>query len=194
MRIDELPVEKLQELHSWIKGDLSFLPQIDLCKTKKTADEAWKEKEDSWGQGILKLLRPELRSHGQWTTLLGEMCADYLYGLAGYTVSKPVKKECYQPDRETPEFLIEVKTQTYFTSGTAGEKILGTPFKYASLPELYGKPLKILCIGGAEKVCRENYGNLAGARCNDAKKRFLDYYRENGIEYVAATDLISKTI
>ena len=28
-----------------------------------------------------------------------------------------------------------------------GEKILGTPYKYMSVPEIYGKPLKIVCLG-----------------------------------------------
>ena len=86
--------------------------------------------------------------------------------------------------------IIEAKTQTFYTDGTAGEKILGCPFKYAEIPDLYEKPLKILCMGGAEKVCRERYGNLPGAKCTPQKMRFLDFFRANQIEYVGATDIL----
>jgi hypothetical protein len=186
--------EQISQLHKWIKGDLSFLPELPPdIKTKKEKFVIRKRQEDVWGQGILKELRPDIQTSGQWTTLLGEMLAEYLYGRLGYTVSKPVKKENYQPDRETRDFLIEVKTQTYFTDGTAGEKILGVPFKYACLPELYGKPVKILCIGGAEKRCREEYGNLGEDRCAPAKKKMLDFYGEMGFEYVAASDLLKES-
>jgi len=45
-------------------------------------------------------------------------------------------------------------------------------------------------MGGAEKVCRELYGNLPGTKCSPQKKKFLDFFRENGIEYVGATDIL----
>lgn len=72
-----------------------------------------------------------------------------------------------------------------------GEKILGCPFKYAEIPDLYGKPLKILCMGGAEKVCSERYGNLPGVKCSIQKKKFLDFFRENKIEYIGASDILT---
>ena len=93
-------------------------------------------------------------------------------------------------DYEVDDALLEVKTQTYHTSGTAGEKILGSPFKYAEIPELYSKPLRIVCIGGAERICREQYGNLVGPKCSIQKKRFIDFYKENNIEYVGATEIL----
>ena len=89
---------------------------------------------------------------------------------------------------------MEVKTQTFFTSGTAGEKILGCPFKYADIPELYGKPLKIICIGGAEKCSRESYGNLSGAKCTRQKQIFLNFFRDNQIEYIGASDILKSII
>ncbi len=109
-------------------------------------------------------------------------------------VQKPVKKKRYLPDLETDDAIWEAKAGTYFTTGTAHEKILGCPFKYAEIPHLYGKPLKIVCLGGAEKVCREQYGNLQGELCSPQKKEFLDFYKERGIEFVAATDLLSELL
>ena len=178
-----------KEVLQWLFGDLSFLPAIE--KTNKTADETkYKVLEDIWGQNMLKIRRPDLKLDKQWTNKFGEHICEEIFILSGRTISKPVKKEHYQPDCQTDDEILEVKTGTYHTTGTAGEKILGCPFKYAEVPDLYGKPLKIICIGGAEKQCREQYGNLPGEKCSPQKKRFLDFFRENKIEYVAATELL----
>ena len=180
---------KNQEVIQWLFGDLTFLPPID--KKNKTSDEVkYKVLEDKWGQDILKIRRPDLKLDKQWTNKFGEHICEEIYTLLGKNYSKPLKKKRYQPDLEVNDAIVEVKTGTFHTSGTAGEKILGCPFKYAEIPELYGKPLKILCMGGAEKVCRESYGNLPGAMCSAQKKKFLDFFRDNGIEYVGASDIL----
>ena len=178
-----------KEVVQWLFGDLSFLPEIE--KKNKTSDEAkYKVLEDKWGQEMMKIRRSDLKLDKQWTNKYGEHIGEEIYSLLGKVVSKPVKKDHYQPDSEVDDAIIEAKTGTFYTSGTAGEKILGCPFKYAEIPDLYGKPLKIMCMGGAEKVCRESYGNLPGAKCSPQKKRFLDFFRENGIEYVGASDIL----
>lgn len=178
-----------KEVIQWIFGDLSFLPWFE--KKNKTVDESkYKLLEDEWGQNTLKLIRPDLKLDKQWTNRFGEYLCQEIYTLMGKNVSKPTKKEHYQPDCEIDTNIIEVKTGTFHTSGTAGEKILGCPFKYAEIPDLYSKPLTILCIGGAEKVCREQYGNLVGSKCSIQKKRFLDFFKENNIEYIGATDVL----
>jgi len=45
-------------------------------------------------------------------------------------------------------------------------------------------------MGGAEKVCREGYGNLPGEKHSLQKKKFIEFFRENGIEYIGATDIL----
>ncbi len=180
-----------REVIQWLFGDLSFLPAIEKKKNKKDEDGQYKVHEDTWGQNILKTRRPDLKLDQQWTNKFGEHLAEEIYTLQGKTVSKPVKKEHYQPDSEVEDAIVEAKTQTFYTSGTAGEKILGCPFKYAEIPDLYGKPLKILCMGGAEKVCKESYGNLPGAKCSPQKMKFLNFFRENQIEYVGASDILT---
>jgi hypothetical protein len=87
--------------------------------------------------------------------------------------------------------VIEVKTETYFTEGTAGEKILGVPFKYRKIPMLYSKPLQILCIGGAEKASREQYGNLPGPIVSSDDTVWFDFYKSQQIEFIGATDLLT---
>lgn len=178
-----------KEVIQWLFGDLSFLPEIEK-KNKTKDEEKYKVLEDKWGQEILRLRRPDLKLDKQWTNKFGEHICEEIYSLLGKTVSKPVKKKNYQPDSEVDDAILEAKAGTFFTSGTAGEKILGCPFKYAEVPDLYGKPLKILCMGGAEKVCRESYGNLPGAKCSEQKKKFLDFFRENRIEYIGASDIL----
>jgi hypothetical protein len=178
-----------KEVIQWLFGDLSFLSPIE--KKNKTSDESkYKLLEDKWGQTVLKTRRPDLKLDKQWTNKFGEHLCEEIFILLGKNVSKPVKKEHYQPDSEVDDAIVEAKTGTFYTSGTAGEKILGCPFKYAEIPDLYSKPLKILCMGGAERVCREQYGNLAGAKCSTQKKRFLDFFKENKIEYIGATDIL----
>jgi hypothetical protein len=184
---------KNKEVIMWLFGDLSFLPPIE--KKNKTADiKKLKDIEDSWGRSILKIRRPDLKLDKQWTNKFGEHLCEEIYILLGKKVSKPVKKENYEPDLEIVEEILEVKTETYYTEGTASEKILGCPFKYAEIPELYSKPLKIICMGGAEKICREKYGNLPGVKCSITKKRFLDFFKENRIEFISATDILKGLI
>jgi hypothetical protein len=178
-----------KEVVQWLFGDLSFLPEIEK-KNKTTDDAKYKVLEDKWGQEILRIRRPDLKLDKQWTNKFGEHICEEIYFLLGKAVSKPVKKENYQPDSEVDDAILEAKAGTFYTGGTAGEKILGCPFKYAEIPDLYGKPLKIVCMGGAEKVCRESYGNLPGKKCSLQKKKFLDFFRENRIEYIGASDIL----
>lgn len=177
----------------WLYGDLSFLPSIE--KKNKTSDRGkYKIHEDKWGQETLRKRRPDLKLDKQWTNKFGEHICEELFMLLGKKITKPKKKENYQPDSEVDDAIVEAKAGTYFTDGTAGEKILGCPFKYAEIPDLYSKPLKILCMGGAEKLCREQYGNLPGKKCTRQKAKFLKFFKENRIEYVGATDILSQLL
>ena len=182
-----------REVIMWLCGDLSFLPQINK-KNKTTDDPKYKVLEDKWGQETLKKKRPDLKLDKQWTNKFGEHLVEEFNYILGKEVSKPINKEHYQPDCEVDDAILEAKAQTFYTSGTAGEKILGCPFKYAEIPELYSKPLKIICMGGAERICREQYGNLPGAKCSPQKKKFLDFFKDNNIEYIGATDILKSLL
>ena len=182
-----------KQVIQWLFGDLSFLP--DIQKKNKTTDEKiYKVLEDKWGQDMLRIRRPDLKLEKQWTNKFGEHLCEEIFTLLGKQVSKPVNKQHYQPDAEVDDAILEAKAQTFFTSGTAGEKILGSPFKYAEVPQLYGKPLKIICMGGAEKVCRESYGNLPGEKTSAQKQKILECFREIGIEYIGATDILKSLV
>lgn len=183
-----------KEVLQWLHGDYSFLPAIEKTRSATKNAEKYKVLEDEWGRRLLKTCRPDLKCDGQWTGPFGQEIAKEIYNLLGYYVSKPVNISGYEPDLVTDLAVIEVKTCTLFTTGTANEKILGVPFKYADVPELYGKPLDILCLAGAERACRQQYGTLEGDKCSDKKRGFLEFYAKQGIRYVSATELLKKLI
>jgi hypothetical protein len=191
--IPNIVLLRQKEVIQWLFGDLSFLPEIQK-KNKTTDEKIYKVLEDKWGQDTLRIRRPDLKLDKQWTNKFGEHLCEEIFTLLGKHVSKPALKQHYQPDAEVDDAILEAKAQTFYTSGTAGEKILGSPFKYADIPQLYGKPLKILCMGGAEKVCRESYGNLPGEKTTAQKQKILDCFREIGIEYIGATDILKSLV
>jgi hypothetical protein len=176
-----------KEVIQWIFFDLSFLPH-----TKNKEDK--KDLEKEWGKKLFKEIRPDLKPNKMWTGIVGECICKEIYIILGKTVTIPVKKEELEPDWEIDDAILEVKTQTFLTSGTAAEKIPGCPFKYADVPELYGKPLKIICIAGAEKYSREHNGNLPGAKVTRQKQKILDFFRELQCEFIAATDIFKSMI
>jgi hypothetical protein len=183
-----------EEVLFWVYHDTSFLPKIEQ-KNKTKDTKAYKDLEDNWGRKVTKERRPDLSLEGQWTTTFGQYICEELCMLQGKNVSIPKKKQGMEPDRETDDAIIEVKTQTYYTTGTAGEKILGCPFKYSEVPKLYNKPLKILCIGGAEAICRKQYGNLEGPKLTDTKRMILDFYKNTlNIEFTATTDILDELL
>ena len=173
----------------WVFGDCSFLPPIE-SKNKSADTAVYKKLEDAWGQDILKRRRPDLKLEKQWTNKFGEYIVEEIHHLLGKSPSKPSVKDHLQPDWETDSHILEVKTQTFYTTGTAGEMVMGTPFKYAEVPVLYGKPLHIVCVGGIEALGRNQYGFLVGPQCTPGRRALLDIWKESRIEFLAATDLL----
>ena len=49
-------------------------------------------------------------------------------------------------------------------------------------------------MGGAEQLCREQYGNLAGDKGSPEKKIFIDFYKSQGSEYIGASDILRDII
>jgi hypothetical protein len=182
-----------KEVIMWLHGNLSFLPPI--VKENKTKDELkYKVLEDKWGRAIMKILRPDLKLDKQWTGIFGQHLCEELCLLEGKEFSKPVKKNNHLPDLETHDEMIEAKAETFHTQGTAGEKILGAVIKYRNVPALYSKPLRIICLGGAEKACREQYGILDGPKHDDAAKEILELHKKRGLVYEGATDILRKLV
>ena len=113
-----------------------------LERIPKSLREQASVSERKWGNKMIGAT-----NNGQWTTKLGESLVKETLERLGETVRRPQTMNHYSPDWETDTCMYEVKTRNWTTSGTAGEKVLGTMYKYASVPRLYGKPLKIVCVG-----------------------------------------------
>lgn len=153
----------------WIYGDLSFLH----AQTK--------EGEDAWGR--------QFTTKQQWSGHFGERLCKEVLMLREENVRKPEKFDKFQLDLEIDTHMIEVKTQTYLTTGTAGEKILGVPFKYADVPYMTGKGLKVVCIAGAENICK-NIGLLESPTQTLHKQKYIEFFAENGVEFIGLTDIL----
>lgn len=168
----------------------------------KKAREA---KENQWGRQLLQ------KGTDQWTTEIGERIArELLEAQERERLSltsrdpptalvwrpKPVKlptnarDTLLKPDWETQGAIWEVKTRKWNTSGTAGEKVLGVPYKYADVPSLYDKPLYIVCVAFQEK---DSVGKSL-FQPTDNQQALLDVYTSNNIHFVRASELYSKYI
>lgn len=130
-------------------------------------------------------------NNGNWTTLLGEGLVKDWLKLHGYNPRKPDKKDdCpYQVDWECDNIMVEVKTRNWTTTGTAGEKVFGTMYKYADIPQIYDKPLKIICVAFQEYElthCNTKIFNT----CSTNQQKMLALAESFGITYVRFSDLI----
>ena len=149
--------KKMKKIKVEDKNKPNFKYNIGKFKEKLEKYEA------EWNMKIMKEIRPDLyeKESKQKSKfgLFGEILVKEYYILTGdFKTDKPEKKEGHELDLETFEDMIEVKTGSYFTTGTAGEKIFGVPYKYRKVPRLYKKPLLIILIAGDKKesdlVCK----------------------------------------
>ena len=142
------------------------------------------KKEKEWGNNMIGQT-----SNGNWTTLLGERLVYDVLTMQGENPRKPAPKSGDQPDWETDRHIIEVKTRNWTTGGTAGEKVPGVMYKYSDIPDLYGKPLKIVCVAYQEWEFTHGTTKLFGD-VGDKKAAMLDLVRSWGIEYMPFSALV----
>ncbi len=158
---------------------------IKWCLHGKSKNRC-KKKEKTWAAKILD------NKTKNWSALLGEKIVFEVLKKLGKKPKKPVKKLCYVPDIETEDCIYEVKTRNWNTSGTAGEKVFGTPLKYAEIPRLYGKPLKIVCVAFQEHEMEHGKTPIFGEKVRENHKKFIDFYKANNIEFIKFSELLSE--
>jgi len=172
-----------KEVIRWLYGDLSFL-------SKQTQKE-----ENDWGMKVIKAVMPDLKTKKQWTNAFSESIMKEVGVLLKDPLTKPETKNHLQPDFTSKTDIIEVKSGTFFTNGTAHEKIMGCAMKYAEVPRLYGKELQIWCMGNAEKLARDTYQILKTSQnVPEEKKIILKCYKELKITFFGLTELIDQLI
>ena len=158
---------------------------IDNLTTKELRRIA-QQNEKKWGNKIINADK-----NNNWTTRVGEgIVHDVLLKMGKHP--KRVKKIdgcCYNPDWETDDAIWEVKSRTWTTSGTAGEKVLGTMYKYSDLPRIYGKPLHIICVAYQEYELSNGTTRIFG-ELSENKQKFINLAKSMNIEYMKFSDLV----
>jgi len=155
----------------------------------QTCKELWekaKQDERKWGNDMINAI-----NNNNWTTKLGEGIVYELLSRLGKNPRYCIQKQRFKPDWETDDYIIEVKTSNWTVTGTAGEKVLGAPYKYSEIPELYGKPLKIICVAYQEWELTHGPTPVFGD-VSAIKKEALEFWKNKGIEYVKFSDLIAE--
>ena len=122
-----------------------------------------------------------------WSAELGEKLVKFLLEKNGVEVFKARKINHFKPDFECKDFVYEVKTRNYTVGGTAGEKILGVPFKYRNIPILYKKPLKIILVGYQEQEGIEKFKLF---NPDERGRKMLDFWEEMGITFHKCSELL----
>ena len=145
------------------------------------------KKEKEWGNSMIGQT-----NNGQWTTLLGETLVYDLLTVRGENPRKVARKGGFEPDWETDKYIYEVKTSNWWVRGTAGEKVLGTWIKYQEIPELYGKPLRIVCVANQEYELEYGKVRFFGDRVTNKTKQVLALAALWLIEYIKCSDLVSQ--
>ena len=167
-----------------VKTSLDTKPQKYL--TRKSITENAKKKEREWGNKVINQL-----SNTQWTTLLGEGLVNLILKLNNLNPRKPNKVNAcpFEVDWETDTCMWEVKTRSWTTQGTAGEKVFGTMYKYADIPVIYDKPLKIVVVAYQEYEL--THGNTKIFNTDSARQnQMLDFAKSCGVEYVKFSDIV----
>lgn len=137
------------------------------------------------------------RDTNQWTTMLSEQILKETLEILNENPKRISEKhksvntqKLLVPDLITDKGVYECKCRTYSTTGTVGEKILGTPIKYIEIPKIYNKPLYIVCMAYQE-IEADNVFNLFNPK--GELKDILEYYKNTyNIHYVKFTDILKK--
>ena len=180
--------EKLKEKIYWALNKPDEIIKKNGITMKQQKEEK-KDKEKIWGNEMIGQI-----NNGQWTTILGERLVFDILKILGQNPRKVVKKEGFEPDWETDKYMYEVKTSNWWVDGTAGEKVYGTFIKYQKIPELYGKPLRIVCLANQENELEFGKTKYFGEEVTEKTKKILELAKTWDIEYIRFRDLVNPLI
>ena len=161
----------------WING-------LTYKKIKKVERDIAAKKEKEWGNKLINMT-----NNGNWTTRVGEGIVHDILINKNENPRRPTQLCCYNPDWQTDKCIYEVKTSNWTVPGTAGEKVLGTMYKYSDIPILYEKPLKIVCVAYQEYELSNGTTRIFG-EISENKQKFIDLAKSMNIEYIKFSDLV----
>ena len=178
-------------------NDFSILEEphvINWFRSIKEHDDI--ESERAWGNHLIKKYKlgkkkyklSKKKENVQWTTVLSEHIVKLLLILNGHTVIEKQKIKGFKMDIETTDRMFEVKARNFNTSGTAGEKVLGTPKKYAHIPYEYGKNMVIILCGFQEEEGIDKFKLFGGG--SKQLNTILAFEKSLGFDYYKCSDLL----
>lgn len=198
-KLDNIFEESL--LQDWISNGSYFTKMIELSRKKQKKESPFANrckilelKLAGYISG--KYLDLEIKTQKQWTTLFGETLVKYCIEIIDSEKACHCKfidkdKKTLKPDWETSKNIYEVKTRNYYTPGTAGEKILGTPIKYSDAKEITGKNVKIVIVAYQEWEAINEF-HIFDTKSNN-RTSILHFFEERlGITYVKFSNLFKK--
>lgn len=186
-----------------------FLNLLDKNKNYKTLNKdflKWifaldkknnKKDEDIWGKKFLEdKFNKKVKTN--WSTYLTEEFMREFLSIAlnekisnSKTVIKnPYGKKNFSPDIESKKYFFEVKARTYFTTGTAGEKCIGTAKKYNLVKRLTNKRIFIILLAQQEiEACDDfRFFNLT-EKDNPEDYKFMELSYECGVSFIKFSEL-----
>jgi hypothetical protein len=130
----------------------------------------------------------------QYTTKLGEDLVMKVLKEAGKNPRRCKRKDGLEPDIETDDCIYEVKTRNYVTTGTAGEKVLGTPLKYCEVYKKYQKPLVIVLVAYQEVEYTKGKINLIDPDEQSPElRKILEFFKkELNVTYMTFSQLVTQ--
>jgi hypothetical protein len=171
---DRIILLKKDGVLEWIYGTKSFLDKLS------------KKNEDLFIKGLSNSKNKQC-SGPFGETLIQEILL--LNNIPCTKVKKYVKGTRTLPDLESSDTFYEVKTRTYKTTGSAGDKILATPYKYCNIYKNTGKKVIIVCLGYQEIEADKKFNLFKTDDIN--QKKMLEFYKEQfNVQYMKATDLL----
>lgn len=164
-----------------------------MCENKFNQNEDVKENAKRWGDALLRKYTnySQQALYKCWSGALSEMVVFALLTLTGCKkIKMPKIINGLKPDIETEECIYEVKSRNYNTPGTIGEKILGTPWKYAGVPRLYGKKLIIIVCGYQEVEAIEKFDIFDTQSPERTAQK--EYWENLNIHYMKCSELYQR--
>jgi len=178
-----IPDTLIERIEWAINKPPKFVARSGESIVKQRKNAAIKEK--TWGNSMINQTDCK-----QWTTKLGENLVKDILNIKGENPRKPLTKNNLSPDWETDDYIYEVKTRSWNVGGTAGEKVLGTFIKYQDIPELYEKPLKIVCVAYQEDELTNGKTVYFGDNITEKTQEILNIAKKWNIEYITFSDLV----
>tara|TARA_B100000925_G_scaffold290886_1_gene277233 strand:- start:2410 stop:3006 length:597 start_codon:yes stop_codon:yes gene_type:complete len=185
------------QIKQFIIPNGQFLKSLNNNFKKTQIDSNYKDirkKERKWG--ISKIKKYKIPFNGALNFWSGPFGEHYIYSVLinrGNEARRPDPMNGFTPDWECDDYIYEVKTRNYTSTGSIGEKALGIPLKYCEIPELYKKPLKIVLVGKMEFEGIHKYGIIKNdnysQNISEIKQKLIDVYKGFGIEFIGASQL-----